>query len=254
MAVRVDFHSAGAVAPEPPSPTVRDIATGPEKRVQMRVADIRKFARPKEDAPPPGPDGRPREREQTALRSRVSWAVLGLIIERPSYGYELLKRFKREYEEHLPIGSASHIYRSLDVLAGRGLIEETALMGYAGRRGGRQPRPCYRATPEGALRYGEWLEARACRDHHPSALFARQLAALAGNPEVALRVIDRCEQACMRDLARPTELAARARLCDRQYGLATRLVEEERRLAAEAALPWIRYARGEFEALAGDAA
>ena len=31
------------------------------------------------------------------MQSPVNWALLGLVIERPSYAYELAKRFERTY-------------------------------------------------------------------------------------------------------------------------------------------------------------
>jgi DNA-binding PadR family transcriptional regulator len=193
------------------------------------------------------------DNERRAIRSPVCWALLGLVIERPSYGYELLKRFEREYQEHLPISSESHIYRSLDALESRGLIEETSSASAGQQRGGRQPRPCYRATASGVLGYREWLEARARQERHPSALFARELAVLARSPDVALRVMDCCEEAYMRGAARGNAFGASAKRGERDpAGLAERLVSEERRLAVQAALPWVSYARREFVALAGD--
>ena len=60
------------------------------------------------------------------MRSPVNWAVLGLMIERPSYGYEILQRFERNYGELLRLSSPSQIYTALDSLADRGMIEATA--------------------------------------------------------------------------------------------------------------------------------
>ena len=55
-----------------------------------------------------------------AIRSPVYWALIGLVIERPSYGYELLKRFEREYGQMLPLSSESHVYRALTSCRSRG--------------------------------------------------------------------------------------------------------------------------------------
>ena len=44
------------------------------------------------------------------MHSPVNWALLGLIIERPSYAFELATRFKRNYEGAIAISSPSHIY------------------------------------------------------------------------------------------------------------------------------------------------
>ena len=39
--------------------------------------------------------------EATPMRSPVNWALLGLIIERPSYAYNLAQRFERRYGDTL---------------------------------------------------------------------------------------------------------------------------------------------------------
>jgi DNA-binding PadR family transcriptional regulator len=184
----------------------------------------------------------------TAIRSPVYWALLGLVIERPSYGYELLKRFQREYGQMLPLSSESHVYRALDVLQGRGLIEEV-LRAPAGPAPGRQPRPRYQSTIDGLRGYRDWLIARVRQDHRPSSLFARELAVFAREPDVALEIIECCEQACApngREPAGVGESDSRGEVPD----LAARLVSEESRLTMQATLPWVSYARSEFEALA----
>ena len=186
----------------------------------------------------------------TGIRSPVYWAVLGLVIERPSYGYELLKRFEREYGQLLPLSSESHVYRALNVLHDRGFIEEV-LVGAAERRSsGRQPRPRYRSTMDGLRGYRDWLIARVRQDHRPSGLFARELAVFAREPDVALEIIDCCEQACARDLGGLPGATGGEPAGDLPTGLAARLVSEESRLTRQATLPWVRFARREFEALA----
>src|ERR1700689_1594364 len=86
------------------------------------------------------------------MHSPVNWALLGLVIERPSYAYELAQRFDRTYDGALPLSSTSPVYTALGALSDRGLIE-----GLAGPRVGRQPKPRYRATAKGLEDYCEWL-------------------------------------------------------------------------------------------------
>ena len=45
------------------------------------------------------------ERRSQRMRSIVNWAVLGLVIERPGYAYELAKRFECAYEGALSLSS-----------------------------------------------------------------------------------------------------------------------------------------------------
>ncbi|HEX4435880.1 MAG TPA: PadR family transcriptional regulator [Solirubrobacteraceae bacterium] len=166
------------------------------------------------------------------MRSPVNWAVLGLMIERPSYGYEILQRFERNYGGLLKLSSPSQIYTALDSLMDRGMIEATT------ETASRQPKLHYRATDEGVRLYQEHLVSQAEEERKRSSMFARELAALA--PEAALTVLDDYEQMCLSQAtrSRPGNGAS-----EQSLTLADRLVAEEERLAMEAKLPWIEFAR-----------
>jgi len=189
------------------------------------------------------------------IRSPVSWALLGLVIERPGYGYGLVKRFEREYAAMLPIKSDWHIYRALDGLKSRGLVdveegsEEDADDPVS--PGVRQPKPRYCATDAGVKMYAEWLMTQVSAPRRQGQLFARQLGVLANRPRVALEIIDRCEANC---LAAASESGATGRSGKGSSGhsderLATRLTREELRLSLAAVLPWLAFARCEFRSL-----
>ena len=189
-------------------------------------------------------------RRWTAIRSPVAWALLGLVIQRNGYGYELVKRFERVYDAVLPIKSDWHIYRALDGLKIRGLIEEVSASEEARADGARQPKPRYRATEEGVRRYADWLVAYFGPSRRQSQLFVRQLGALAARPTVALAVLDRYERCCLDEHTGgldgpedPSGLDA-ARLVER-------LAAEEQRLFLAWILPWIHFARAQIEALSG---
>ncbi|HTA36356.1 MAG TPA: PadR family transcriptional regulator [Solirubrobacteraceae bacterium] len=177
-----------------------------------------------------------------AMRSPVNWAVLGLTIERPSYGYEILQRFERNYGELLKLSSPSQIYTALDSLVDRELIEAT--IEPSSGAASRQPRLNYRATEEGVRSYQEHLIAQAEEGRRRASLFARELAAL--SPDAALAVLDRYEQSCLAQATatRPADAASDA--SETSISLADRLAAEEERLAMEAKLPWIEYARREL--------
>jgi DNA-binding PadR family transcriptional regulator len=177
------------------------------------------------------------------MQSAVHWALLGLVIERPSYGYELANRFEHAYAGMLQLSGFSYVYTALDTLQCRGMIEELP-----GTRTGRQPKPRYRATAEGINSYQERLITQMREDFRRSRLFARQLAVFAHEPEMALDVIERYGQACLEEAGETPVLTTAG--TDAVAGLAERLVSEERRLAMGARLPWIDYARREFKALA----
>jgi DNA-binding PadR family transcriptional regulator len=174
-----------------------------------------------------------------ALRSEIAWALLGLVIERPSYGYELIQRFQRSYGQTLALSGPGRIYTAIEALSLRSLIEEAS--GERGSNGARVPKLRYRATEPGVHAYQDWLLTQLQDARHRQRLFARQLAML--EPESALGVIDRYERECLAE----SEIGAEVETA--REGIAARLAEEEESLALQVRLSWIGYARGELSAL-----
>ncbi len=83
-----------------------------------------------------------------------------------------------------------------------------------------------------------------------SRLFARQLAVLACEPQVALEILEHHQRACLSETVRTPRAEDRERaFASPTRELADRLAAEDTRLAAQGALPWINYARAEFKAL-----
>jgi DNA-binding PadR family transcriptional regulator len=185
------------------------------------------------------------EPDAAGMRSSTHWAVLGLIIERPSHGYDLAERFERVYGDVLNLSSPSYIYTSVKELIRRGLIEELP-----GKRVGRQPKPPYRATAEGVRAYQQQLIAEIDEDRRRSRLFARKLAVFAREPQLALEVIGRYRRACL-EVATKTALPRgdRDASMDLAAGLAGRLEAEEIRLALDTKIDWLDYAARELTAL-----
>jgi DNA-binding PadR family transcriptional regulator len=172
------------------------------------------------------------------MRSPVNWALLGLIIERPSYAYDLGQRFERRYGSTLVLSNIGHVYTALGMLSGRSLIEEIP-----GTREGRQPKPHYRATERGVSEYRDWLIGQVGEDRRRGQMFVLALAALMKEPELMHEVIGGYEQAWLREgmktpISRERESAAQGPLA--------RLLDEESRLAVGARLEWIEYAKQEL--------
>jgi DNA-binding PadR family transcriptional regulator len=181
------------------------------------------------------------------MRSLVNWALLGLVIDRPSYAYELARRFEREYRDALSLSSVSHVYTALGTLKDRALVEEVA-----GTRAGRQPKPHYRATEKGIEDYRQWLVGQIQEDRQRQRLFVLQLGALMRNPREALRMITLYEQSCL-EIARKLPIASpEAPRGEPGAALTARLLAEESRLAVGAKLAWAQYARRKFAALLED--
>lgn len=180
------------------------------------------------------------------MQSPVNWALLGLVIDRPSYAYELARRFERTYEGVLSLSSVSHVYTALTTLKERALIEEIP-----GTRTGRQPKPRYRATESGLVEYGDWLVAEIREDRRRQRLFVLQLASFVRDPEAAIGLLDRYEQACVQEVGEIPLLPERdGALREASHALLARLTAEEGRLALGAKLEWVQYARSEMRALA----
>jgi DNA-binding PadR family transcriptional regulator len=177
------------------------------------------------------------------MRSLVNWALLGLVIDRPSYAYELAQRFEREYGDAVRLASASHVYTALATLRSRGLVEELA-----GTRSERQPKPHYRATQQGISQYHDWLVAQLSEERQRQRLLVLQLGALARNPKAALEILARYEASCL-ELAGSLPIDTREDT-DAAGDLTARLIAEESRLTVGSKLAWVQYARQEFKALA----
>lgn len=173
---------------------------------------------------------------QAPMQSPVNWGLLGLIIERPSYAYELARRFERTYDGALSLSSVSHVYTALGTLRERGLVQEVAETAGTPSRSKRR----YEATAAGLVGHGDWLVAQANEERRRQRLLVTQLGALARTPERALGVLDEYERACL------AEIAAAPPASDTTpgtTGLVSRLIGEETRQSAAAKLRWVQYAR-----------
>ena len=184
------------------------------------------------------------DRDPAGLRSDVYWALLGLIIARPSYGYELTQRYERTYGELLPLSSPGQIYRGLDSLEEKGLIEKVP-----GGDPDRQPKMHYRATRHGLELYESRLVARAAEEARRSRQWGHELATLPS--DAALVVLDSYERRCLEEAERTRPSTHGAHGEENGESLAERLAAEDTRLILEAKLSWIARARCELRALLG---
>ncbi len=177
------------------------------------------------------------------MHSPVNWALLGLVIERPSYAYELALRFERTYDGALSLSSVSHVYTALATLRERNLVEEVP-----GTQAGARSKRRYQATAAGHAEHAQWLVAQVSDERRRQRLLVQQLGALARTPARALEVLAEFEQACL-------AAATAAPPAGDQEGpgttrLVSRLVSEETRLAIAAKIEWAQYARAQLRAYA----
>jgi DNA-binding PadR family transcriptional regulator len=185
--------------------------------------------------------GSVREQAPAPMHSPVNWAVLGLVIERPSYAYELAHRFERTYAGALSLSSVSHVYTALSTLRERGLVHEVA-----DPRGAVRSKRRYEATAQGLCEHEEWLIGQVSEERRRQRVLVAQMGALARTPERACAVLDAYERACLEELA---AAPAAGDSTPGTTGMVARLIGEETRLAVAAKLRWVQYARAQLRAL-----
>lgn len=168
------------------------------------------------------------------MRSTVNAGVLSLVIEKPSYGGEIGRRFEERYEGLLS-SRPQHIYKALDELEKQGLVERMPL---DESEWASQPVRGYRATGNGARAYRSWLRApipASGRTRHE--VMVRLASTRAGDVETAEQLLDTYESAVL-TLARRSPVPSDS--------VIDRLIDEERRTLADAQLRWISRARDEL--------
>jgi DNA-binding PadR family transcriptional regulator len=179
------------------------------------------------------------------LQATVNWAVLGLVIEKPSYGYEIGRRFSARFGELVP-ASLSNIYTTLDRLVRTGLVEPTHAQ--ATTVSGRQQKLHYRATSEGARAYRAWLARRLREVDQRSELLLRLLSiSLRGVPALD-ELLARYEAECVEEQRQHETEQPRHAPADLELmpELLARMIEDERRSMLEAQLGWVRRTRAEL--------
>jgi DNA-binding PadR family transcriptional regulator len=179
------------------------------------------------------------ERRTYAMRSLINWAVLGLLIERPSYGYDLFHRFERTYGKALELSSPSQVYGARKPLKQKSLIEQIS-RDDAGAGEAGQPKPRYRATAEAVPAYRERLVTLVTHERERLELLALLVGALP--PRDALVVVDCFERRLL------SERTTAPQTPDAEPASARQLAEHAKQLETGQALKWTTYARRELEA------
>jgi DNA-binding PadR family transcriptional regulator len=174
-------------------------------------------------------------------------AVLGLVLQRPSWGYELVARFDRAFAEQQPWPwrvTPQAIYGALNDLEKAGLIERMEPEGEPRTLSAqRSARRYYRGTAGGARGMREWLASPMPSNPSQEELLIRLR--FGGEDDATLRVMLRLHVVeCLEELERLGAVVPLSR--------PERLVKEDRRLAVQARLTWIEFALAELRA-PGDA-
>jgi len=178
------------------------------------------------------------------LKPSARLAVLGLLLERPSWGYELVARFERSfggpYEWSV---TPTAIYQALRHLEQNGLIrlhpndDEAEGEGEPSDFSQRSKRQRYRVSGEGARAMREWLAAPMPSSPSQEELLIR-LRFRGADDETLRALLKRHAEVCLAELERIAAVPAQTRM--------ERLVKEDRRLAVQARLSWIDFALAEL--------
>ncbi len=192
------------------------------------------------------------------LKSPVNWAVLGLVLERPTYGYELVTRLERRYSGVLE-PKQSHIYDALDRLERAGLIEpmpEDASDGNHGERNSTQPsrrswKLHYRATALGSQAFREYVASLLRNDDPRQLELLRRIGAVVALHQIdALEdLVDRFEDLCLEEAGRlglPPSRDPNAPSADTVRVVVERLMVKSRHVNLEAQFAWLADAREEI--------
>lgn len=171
------------------------------------------------------------------MRAGTKYAVLSLLLERPSYGYELLLRFRRAFDAGRWAITPQGLYAALDRLEREQLIEPVDERVRGARR--RQPKTPYRVTESGAQALRRFLETPMSPDPSRAEFLVRLQCAASRDAETLLAMLEVYEHACLEELGRLGAAEATPAL----GALVERLALEDRRLALQARLSWIDFAR-----------
>jgi DNA-binding PadR family transcriptional regulator len=120
------------------------------------------------------------ERPQITFHSPRHWLILALLIESPSYGYEVAHRYMQRFALIVPPGTNT-FYHSLDQLHQRDLIAQQhspVPPAPPAARGARGRRIYYKATRKGIDAYTAWLRAPIRDEHWKAELLARIASAI----------------------------------------------------------------------------
>jgi DNA-binding PadR family transcriptional regulator len=164
--------------------------------------------------------------------------VLGLLVERPGYGYDLQQRIEARLG-FLGL-SESAVYKILERLEGEGWIEETGQRRIGVTRRG-APRVMYRATPLGRERFKQWMATPCARAVLRDELQAKLNVADPDDLPDLLALAEAQAAACLSELAalhRPM-LARAAEPAVPWHVAATMMVDDFRMRSLQTLVDWL---------------
>ena len=157
-------------------------------------------------------------------RLSTKHVVLGLMIERPSYGYGL----QQQVAERLGfLGLAeSAVYKTIERLEADGLVEEVGEKQVGRTRRG-APRILYRATPEGVDQFREWMATPCHRAVVRDELHAKLALSTPADLPQLLQAIECQAEECLAELALLSRPSLAAASGDVPWSAAARMMTDD---------------------------
>lgn len=179
-------------------------------------------------------------------------AVLGLVIERPGYGYDLAQRLRERFGSYgfAPTG----VYSALDQLSAEGLVRSAdCLSGAATERSA--PRTVYEATPDGVERFERWMRSESAPAHVRDDLNMKLALSRPRDLPVLIELVCSQEQECLTRLQVLKRVALDESAGSRRRGLAWRdvaglLVRDAEIRQLQARVEWLQRSRSIMTRLA----
>ncbi len=180
------------------------------------------------------------------------WLVLALVMEKPSYGYEIGERYERRFGTFLPAGRTA-IYGALDRLDQAGLIESLVSASAPGP-GVRRMRVSYRPTGAALAAHAAWLDSPCNSERWHNEMLARVVTAHLQGPSALGEQLDRYRHYAELHKQRVDELIAERSAGEQQslQALSNLMLLREQQTAVAAQLDWVTRARQEAETRGGE--
>lgn len=179
--------------------------------------------------------------------------VLGLLVQRRRYGYQIANLIERGVWAAIVTPRKTAVYAALRRLESLGHIaaEETdagARHGHVSKRRWSDYRRWYRPTPQGLQAYQQWVTGRIGDEHGRAAVLVRIGIAAPLGTKALHEILDKDEALC--DVQRRTLQQARAHVSASSgiAGLCNRLVIAEREITLRGIREWTQLAREELRA------
>jgi DNA-binding PadR family transcriptional regulator len=128
----------------------------------------------------------------------MKYAVLGMLIERRGYGYDLANRLQRRLGPGFRAAFGA-VYVGLDQLAKEQLVAEAKRV-----QVGRQVKVYYEVTPAGTERFTEWMRETLSREPLRGELYLKLAVARGRHLALLRNELERLERDCLRGLEAQT--------------------------------------------------